>query len=114
MLLSLRVAMLRDSDEHTAAEVMLRGWAIKGPAASPLCFLLITQLPCCEDTQAAPWGGPSGEQLRPLSIMSPNFQGMLVNSGIRSPIPTQALMRRLPWPTCGCDLMKCVEAESPF
>ena len=35
-----RVAMLRDSDEHTAAEVMLRGWAIKGPGGIPLVFFL--------------------------------------------------------------------------
>ena len=61
MLLSLRVAILRHSDEHSAAEVMLCGWVIEGSVAAPLSFLLITQLPCYEDNQAAPWGGPSGE-----------------------------------------------------
>ena len=44
MLLSLRAAIRRDSDEHSEAEVMLRGWVIKGSVASPLFFLLITQL----------------------------------------------------------------------
>ena len=61
MLLSLRAAIRRDSDEHSEAEVMLRGWVIKGSVASPLFFLLITPLPYYEDAQAASWGGPSGE-----------------------------------------------------
>lgn len=74
----LSVTVLSDFNEQNEAEVMVCDWVIKGIIAPSSLGTHSggRQLPCCKDTQATVWGGPFGEELRPMPTISPNLQGV--------------------------------------